>query len=124
MPLIKSATAPKFELPGTTFTGLASPARGSSETSVWRIEIAPGTPGVPHSVDREEIFIATAGRAHVVLDGEPLELEAGDALVVPAGVSFSFANPNRDPFEAVVALPVGGKAIMPGGEAFAPPWTT
>jgi quercetin dioxygenase-like cupin family protein len=122
MPIIKSEVAPRFELPGVTFTGLASPARGARETSVWRIAMAPGTPGTPHSVDREEIFIATAGRAQVTLAGEAHELAAGDALVVPAGVAFALANPHTEPFEAVAALPVGGKAVLPNGEAFVPPW--
>ena len=41
---------------------------------------------------------------------------------MPAGIDFSLANPHDVPFEAVVALPVGGRATMPGGEPFTPPW--
>ncbi|MDX6580052.1 MAG: hypothetical protein QOJ47_1601, partial [Gaiellales bacterium] len=36
---------------------------------------------------------------------------------------FSLANPFDAPFEAVVVLPVGGRAAMLGGEPFVPPWT-
>lgn len=63
-------------------------------------------------MDREEVFVAVAGRA----------LAAGDALVVPAGRRFSLAHPSAEPFRAVVALPVGGRASMPGQAPFVPPW--
>jgi len=122
MPIIKSTAAPKYELPGLKVTGLAAPSRGSKETSVWRIALAPNTPGTMHSVDREEIFIALSGDAEITLAHETLRVSAGDALVIPAGQAFSLANNSGRPFEAIVALPVGGKASMPSGESFVPPW--
>ena len=121
MTIIRDADAPCFELPGLTVRGLASPRRGARETSVWRIALAPGTPGTPHAVTREEVFVATAGVALVTLAGGTSELRAGDALVVPAGVSFSLSNPAEEPFEAIVSFPVGGQAVV-GGGAFTPPW--
>jgi len=123
MPIISGATAPTFALEGVSFTGLAAPSRGSSETSVWRVTIAPNTPGAAHHVDREEIFVGVSGRAVVTLDADRHDLHAGDALVVPAGTEFALANESDQPFEAVCALPVGGQATMPGGEPFSPPWT-
>ena len=50
-------------------------------------------------------------------------LASGDALVIPAGESFSLSNPGAEPFCALAVLPVGGKAILAGGEPFSPPWT-
>lgn len=83
----------------------------------------PGAPAVPHSVDREEIFVALAGRAVAVLADQELVLNPGDTLIVPAGQVFSLANPGRDPFTAMAVLPVGGLARMPGSaQAFPPPW--
>ena len=124
MPIIKSKTAPKFNLvEGLTVTGLAAPSRGARETCVWRLALAPNTPGTPHSVDREEIFVVLAGRAAVTLGGETIELAPGDALIVPAKETFSLANPGTEAFEAIAVLPVGGLAAMPAGAPFAPPWT-
>jgi len=40
---------------------------------------------------------------------------------VPAGVTFTLANPGDQPFEAVAMLPVGGRATI-GGEEMTPPW--
>jgi quercetin dioxygenase-like cupin family protein len=124
MPVIKSASAPTFDLPGLHVTGLAAPSRGCRETSVWRLALAPGTAGTVHTVDREEVFVLIAGRALAQLGGESVALAAGDALVVPANVPFALANPHAEPCEAIAALPVGGCATLPGGEPFAPPWTT
>ena len=124
MPIIKSSAAPEFQVHGVTFTGLASPARGARETCVWRIAVAPGTPGAAHTLDREEVFTVLGGRAAVTLGDDTFELAAGDALVVPPHVPFALANPHAEPFEAVVAFPVGGRARLPGGEPFVPPWAT
>ncbi len=124
MPVIKTENAPTFQLPGLTVTGLASPARGARETSAWRISIAPGTPGTPHFLDREEIFITLSGRAVATLEGEEIELRTGDTLIVPAGESFSLANRGALAYEAIALAPVGVRATLPQqGGSFAPPWT-
>jgi mannose-6-phosphate isomerase-like protein (cupin superfamily) len=68
------------------------------------------------------VFVALRGRARISIDGGQVELAAGDAFVVPAGTTFTLANPHPEAFEAVAALPVGGRARMPGGEPFTPPW--
>ena len=122
MPVIPGATAPTFSLPGLVVTGLAAPSRGAAETSVWHLVLEPGATGVAHSMDREEVFVAVAGRALATVGDEETPLAAGDALVVPAGRCFSLANPSAEPFRAVVALPVGGRASMPGQAPFVPPW--
>jgi len=123
MLLVKSSLAPAFDIPGLRIVGLAAPSRGAAETCVWRITLAPRTPGTAHSVDREEIFVGLSGEARVEVGGEGAVLGAGDAVVIPAGQSFSLANPGAEPFMALVVLPVGGKAVLPDGEPFSPPWT-
>ena len=62
MPVISASDAPRFTLPGVTFTGLAAPPRRPRDRG-RRIALDPGAPGAPHRVTREEIFIAVAGRA-------------------------------------------------------------
>lgn len=122
MPLIQGATAPTFTLPHAIFTGLAAPSRGSAETSVWRVKLAPQAIGAPHSLTREEIFVAIAGRAVAEIDGERIEVAEGDALVVPAGRMLSLGNPHAEPFEAVCVFPVGGQARQGDADPFIPPW--
>jgi quercetin dioxygenase-like cupin family protein len=122
MPVIPGATAPSFTAPGLAVTGLAAPSRGATETSVWRLTLAPGSTGSEHTVDREEVFVVLAGRAMATIDGAGQQLCPGDALVVPPHRPFSLANPHGEPFEAVAALPVGGRVHIPGSHPFVPPW--
>lgn len=122
MPHIVAADAPTFEIPGATFTGLASPSRGSQDNAVWRLRLHPGTPGMPHQVSREEIFVALSGQATARLDGKSIDLNPGDALVVPAFTDFSLANSSDKAFEAVVVLPAGARGIVEGAAPFVPPW--
>jgi len=76
-----------------------------------------------HQLTREEILIATAGSATASVSGTEIRLDAGDALVVPAFTDFSLANPHERLFEAIAVLPVGARAMIEGGEPFAPPWS-
>jgi quercetin dioxygenase-like cupin family protein len=122
MNIVRKADAPVFHLPGLCVTGLASPSRGAAETCAWHIAIAPGTGGVPHRVTREEIFVALRGTAVARVDQHEQTLRAGDALVVPRDTEFSLANPGGESFEAIVAFPVGGKAITGSDAPFTPPW--
>ena len=122
MPVLPAATAPSFAMPGLAVTGLAAPSRGATETSVWRLTLAPGAAGSEHTLDREEIFVVLAGRAVATIDGDEQHLRPGDALVVPPHRPFSLANPHGESFEAVAALPVGGRVHIPGSHPFVPPW--
>lgn len=118
---IKAAEAAIFNIPGVVFAGLVSPNRGSTENAVWRVTLAPGTPGAEHSLTREEVLVALSGEAEARIGGEVHRFAAGDAIVVPAGVGFALANPGSVPFEAIAVLPVGGQARI-GAEVFVPPW--
>src|SRR3982751_2891469 len=91
MAVLPVPPAPPHELGGARFTSLATPSRGSSDTSVWLVEIAPGTAGTPHRLTREEVFVVLAGRAEVHLGGDVSVAETGDAIVVPAGLPFALA---------------------------------
>jgi quercetin dioxygenase-like cupin family protein len=122
MPMLKSSDAPTFTLDGLTVTGLASPSRGSRETSTWRVVLSPGCSGTQHSVDREEIFVVLAGTAVATLDDMQIALAAGDTLIVPPHTPFSLANPSAAPCEAIAIFPVGGRAMIPAREPFVPPW--
>lgn len=123
MPIIRAAAAPTYNLHGLFVTGLAAPSRGSRESSVWRLRLPPGAPAIEHTVDREEIFVALAGRALATLDGQSSELDVGDTFVVPPGHPFSLATAAGETFEALAIAPVGVRATVPPGPPFAPPWT-
>lgn len=122
MPLIDNTAAPSFDIPGVTFTAIASPSRGTSETAMWRASVAPHTTGVPHHMTREEIIFAVEGEGVVRIAGADHPLRRGDAFAIPAFTEFQLESATDQPFEAVVVLPVGGRAVIGTDPAFAPPW--
>ena len=121
MPVL--SPAPTMDpFPGTRFTPLAAPSRGSVRTSVWRIEIEPGTPGRPHQLTEEEIFVVLDGEATVTLAGEVSRATAGDAIVVPPLTDFALGNGGAAALRLLCVFPVGGQARTPDGQVFTPPW--
>ena len=121
MPVITAADAPTFEVGGTHVVGLAAPSRGATHTSAWRLTLAAGAASPAHALTHEEVFVALRGRLQARYADVVEEVEAGGALIVRAGVEFTLVNPGEEPFEAVVALPVGGQATV-AGERLTPPW--
>ena len=122
VPVIPTPTEPTHPLPHAAFTALATPTRGSRETSVWRVVIAPGTPGVPHQVTREEIFVVLGGAARVILADVESTAAVGDAIVVPPDTRFQIEAAGAAPLELVCCMPVGGQARTADGQVFTPPW--
>jgi mannose-6-phosphate isomerase-like protein (cupin superfamily) len=122
MPVISAPTSPTHELPGSRFTALVGPRVGASDTSVWRVELAPNAPPTLHALTREEVFVILAGRARVTIGGVQSEAAAGDAVLVPAHTPFAITCASDAPLRALCCMPVGGKARLPGGEPFTPPW--
>jgi quercetin dioxygenase-like cupin family protein len=121
VPVIEHDAQRHHELAGARFHTLASPSLGSEETSVWRLHLEAGTPGLPHRLTREEIFVVVSGAATASLDGAPHALSAGSTLVLPAGVELSLET-GTEPLEAIVCLPVGGQGVVGDGDPFTPPW--
>jgi quercetin dioxygenase-like cupin family protein len=121
MTIISAADAPTFDVGGTHVIGLASPSRGASQTSAWRLTLDPGSSSPRHSLSDEEIFVALHGRLRAQFAESAEEVPAGGALIIPAGVEFTLVNPGDEPFEAVVVLPAGARAMV-AGERVDPPW--
>jgi mannose-6-phosphate isomerase-like protein (cupin superfamily) len=122
MPVVTAPAAPTHEMGGTRFTSLATPSRGATDTSVWKVEILPGTPATPHSLTREEVFVVLEGAASVRIAGDSGQAGAGDAIVVPAGADFELTNAGPGPLRLLCCLPVGGQARLADGSTFTPPW--
>ena len=123
MPVLRHPDEPTHAHGTTRFTSLATPTRGGArDTSVWRVDIAPGTPATPHRLTREEVFIVLGGRAAVKIGDERHEATVGDAIVVPPDTDFELATIGDATLSALCCLPVGGQAYLAGGAPFTPPW--
>src|ERR1700745_3561661 len=68
MPVLTAPATQTHDLGGARFTSLATPSRGATDTSVWKVEILPGTPATPHSLTREEVLGVLEGAARVRWD--------------------------------------------------------
>ena len=122
MAVIHTPSEATHDLGGTRFKTLVSPTRGARETSIWEVEIAPGTVPTPHSLTREEVFVVLAGTASVRIESAHEVAVSGDAIVIPASVRFELANAGSTPLRLLCCMPVGGQAVTDDGSAFTPPW--
>jgi quercetin dioxygenase-like cupin family protein len=121
MPIIHAPDEATHDIGAARFTSLATPSRGSSETAVWQVEIEAGTPGAPHSLTREEVFVVLDGLAVVRIGAVRGVAGQGDAIVVPADTEFELSNGGDTPLRLLCCFPVGGQARMDGA-TFTPPW--
>ena len=123
MTVIAAESAPRHQLPGTLFISLATPSRGTADTAVWQVPIAPGTPATPpHRVTREEVFVVLAGTAAIEIDGTTETATAGDAIVISPDTDFSLSNAGTDGLRMLCCLPVGGQVWTADAGTFTPPW--
>jgi quercetin dioxygenase-like cupin family protein len=73
--------------PNATMSTLASPSlSGSSDLSMWTVEMAAGQCGPLHSFDSEQVWTLTEGRVSIEVDGQQVDLMRGDTVTLPAGV--------------------------------------
>jgi quercetin dioxygenase-like cupin family protein len=121
MPVIAAPETFTHQLPNARFSALATPSRGSRETSVWRVQLAASAETARHRLTREEVFVVLSGTVRVELAGEVSLARAGDAIVVPPDTDVMLAAVGAAA-EALCCLPVGGQASVAGGPLFTPPW--
>jgi quercetin dioxygenase-like cupin family protein len=108
--------------PAGAMFALAGPSRGSTEVATWRVEIGAGTSTPEHIVDREQVWNLLSGEFEAVVDGESATVRAGEAVILPAGAVRRLTAVGG-PAQALCAMPVGGRALLPGGTEKRPlPW--
>jgi quercetin dioxygenase-like cupin family protein len=102
--------------------GLAAPSQGSRELSSWRVRMMENAEGPVHTIDREQVFMPVAGTFAIAMDGTTAVVAAGQAVVLPAGVVRQIRAGDA-PAEALVCMPAGGTASLPGAPERHPlPW--
>ncbi|KJK58030.1 cupin domain-containing protein [Saccharothrix sp. ST-888] len=122
MPVVSADQATVHEIHGARFISYAAPATGSTELCAWRLEIAAGTPGVEHTITREEVLHVLSGAPVVTLDGERTVLSPGDTVIAPAGTRLKVDNPGEQAAHAWVTTSAGLQARMADGSVLTPPW--
>ncbi|WP_445528775.1 cupin domain-containing protein [Streptomyces cyslabdanicus] len=122
MQVISESEQRTTRTPAGSVFGLAGPSQGSSEVSTWRVELGADSATPVHVIDREQVWMPLSGEFLVEVDGVTGRAGVGQAVVVPADVVRRLKAVGG-PAEALVAMVVGGKAMMPGSEEKIPlPW--
>jgi len=122
MPVIREHDAVAHQLHGATFHSFVAPSAGSSELCAWRLEVAPGTAGVPHRVNREEVLLVLSGQLTATIDGTGATVGAGEVVLVPAGARVALDNASDAAATAWVTTSAGLEATLPDGSSISPPW--
>jgi len=112
-----------FVIGAALFYPLSSPSRGGTELAVWQLRIDPGPAGVPHTIDREEVFVCVSGELLIMVDDEQVQLTAGDSLAVPGGSRLS-AGGGADGAVVTVCTRAGLSAKLDDGSVLNPPWAS
>jgi quercetin dioxygenase-like cupin family protein len=108
--------------PAGAMFGLAAPSQGGVEVSTWRVELGAESATPVHIIDREQVWMPLSGEFEIEVEGKTGHAKAGQAIIVPAGAVRQLKAVGG-PAEALVAMAVGGKAMMPGSEDKIPlPW--
>jgi quercetin dioxygenase-like cupin family protein len=121
MTVVRSSDIEMMLTPGGMATGsLASPGRGATEVLVLRQRQEPGGQNPSHMQDREEVMIQLSGTATVTVDDRPIQLSAGDILIVPAHTVHRVVNTGEEPAEWLLAAPAGVRFFSPTGQEVMP----
>jgi len=91
---------------------------GVSSFGLNQIVLGPGQRGRVHRhQEQEEVYLVLSGRLTLLLEGEELRLEEGEAVRVPAQVRRQLVNRTRRPV-TVLAIGASGEHRSRDGEAF------
>jgi len=122
MPVFREGSATLFEMHGSQFHAYANPTRGSQELSAWRLNVPPNQAGAAHRVSKEEVFLVLSGMMTVTIDGEPVDVSAGDVVLVHAGSELRIDS-GLTGCRAWVTTSSGIEVVTVDGARIIPPWT-
>jgi quercetin dioxygenase-like cupin family protein len=123
VPLIKKADAPTFTTPNAVMVAHAGPSLGSASLSMWQVQMEPAAAGPVHLIDRDQVYLVTAGSLTILADGAESRALAGDAVIILAGATRQILNQGAIAAVAIVCMTAGGRATLPDGADRGPlPW--
>ena len=95
----------------------ASGATGAEQLCVMEQRCAPGTGAPPHRHEGvEEAVVVLAGRARFFAGDEEAELEAGESILIGAGVRHGFTNVGDDELRTLAVFAAPTPTVQYEGE--------
>jgi mannose-6-phosphate isomerase-like protein (cupin superfamily) len=96
--------APRNERGGQVSRLLFAPQLGSRDLAVTWVSGIPGSEqGLHAHEDSEQIYVVVRGRGLMTVDDEEREVEAGTAILIPAGAKHAIRNIGSEALEYVSA---------------------
>lgn len=120
MYVVTEADARTTRTAAAAMFGLAAPSQGSTELCTWRVEMAAGNETPVHTIDREQVWMPISGAFEVTVGDETETVKAGQAVIVPGGAIRQLKA--LEDTQALVAMAVGGQAVVPDGSKVTLPW--
>ena len=116
-------TARTVSTPAATMLTIASPTTTPDlEVAVWRTELPAGSSGPRHAIDVDQLLVVLTGSVHVDIEGTSYDVEAGDAVKLPAGAGRVISAPAGAAATLTVGRP-GARARVGDGDPVPVPWT-
>jgi len=75
------------------------PSTGTKDVSVARMIAPPGWSEPPQTPEFDEFTLMVRGRKRILVEGRPVELAAGESLLVKAGTNVQYSNPFEEEAE-------------------------
>jgi mannose-6-phosphate isomerase-like protein (cupin superfamily) len=96
--------APRNERGGQVSRLLFAPQLGSTNLAVTWVRGEPGSEqGLHAHEDSEQIYVVVRGRGLMIVGDEEREVEAGTAILIPAGAEHAIRNIGIEPLEYISA---------------------
>jgi len=96
--------APRNERGGQVSRLLVAPQLGSTNLAITWVRGEPGSAqGLHAHEDGEQVYVVIRGRGLMTVDGENNEVEAGTAILIPAGAEHAIRNIGSEPLEYISA---------------------
>jgi mannose-6-phosphate isomerase-like protein (cupin superfamily) len=123
MNVVSAAEREGVEIEGNRMKGIAVAATGATQAEVWEAIMVPDASTPPHSHDAEEIVLVVEGRITADVDGEEVDVGAGEMVIVPAGRIHQLHNRAAGETRKFAVLGrVGVKTFWPDGRVLETPW--
>jgi len=103
MQLVRRRDAPLNSRGGQVSHLLFAPPLSTQLAVTW-VRGEPGSQQGLHSHEHsEQIYIVVSGRGLMIVGDEAQEIEAGTAVLIPAGAKHAIRNPSSEPLEFISA---------------------
>ncbi len=122
MKIVRASALTPTGSDGNAAGPVATPSTGATDVSVIRQRQGAGGIGREHRHDREEVLLPVSGQIAISAAPDRLELGAGDAVIIPAGLVHRVETVGDAPAEWLLIATAGVRFFGADGLVVSPGW--